>query len=56
MSGCPAGYGRSAMDFSVGDKVRLVTCDDPNHEARFVAEEIRDQHNARVAYRDMAVL
>jgi superfamily I DNA/RNA helicase len=39
-----------------GDTVRLVTCDDPSHEARFVAEEIRDQHNARVAYRDMAVL
>jgi superfamily I DNA/RNA helicase len=39
-----------------GDKVRLVHCDDPNHEARFVAEEIRDLHNDRVAYRDMAVL
>jgi superfamily I DNA/RNA helicase len=39
-----------------GDRVRLVTCDDPGAEARFVAEEIRDLYRARVAYRDMAVL
>ncbi|HEX6240848.1 MAG TPA: UvrD-helicase domain-containing protein [Polyangiales bacterium] len=39
-----------------GDKVRLVECEDPGHEARFVAEEIRTLHRERVAYRDMAVL
>jgi superfamily I DNA/RNA helicase len=39
-----------------GDKVRLVECDDPGHEARFVAEEIRELHRDRVPYRDMAVL
>jgi DNA helicase-2/ATP-dependent DNA helicase PcrA len=39
-----------------GDKVRLVMCDDPGHEARYVAEEIRDLHNDRLAYRDMAIL
>ena len=39
-----------------GDKVRLVMCDDPGHEARYVAEEIRDRYNERIAYRDMAVL
>jgi DNA helicase-2/ATP-dependent DNA helicase PcrA len=39
-----------------GDPVRLVACDDPGHEARFVATEIRELHRDRVAYRDMAVL
>jgi superfamily I DNA/RNA helicase len=39
-----------------GDKVRVVMCDDPGHEARYVAEEIRDLHQDRLAYRDMAVL
>jgi superfamily I DNA/RNA helicase len=39
-----------------GDKVRLVGCTDPGHEARFVAEEIRDLHRDRVAYRDIAIL
>jgi ATP-dependent DNA helicase Rep len=39
-----------------GDKVRLVQCEDPGHESRFVAEEIRSLHRERVAYRDMAVL
>jgi superfamily I DNA/RNA helicase len=39
-----------------GDKVRIVACDDPGHEARFVAEEIRELYRDRVAYRDMAVL
>jgi superfamily I DNA/RNA helicase len=36
--------------------VRIVQCEDPGHEARFVAEEIRTLHRDRVAYRDMAVL
>jgi len=39
-----------------GDKVRLVPCEDPGHESRFVAEEIRDLYRDRHAYRDMAVL
>jgi ATP-dependent DNA helicase Rep len=39
-----------------GDKVRLVTCNDPNHEARFVAEEIRDIAKTGINYRDIAVL
>jgi DNA helicase-2/ATP-dependent DNA helicase PcrA len=39
-----------------GDNVRIVACDDPGHEARFVAEEIRELHRERHAYRDMAVL
>ncbi len=39
-----------------GDKVRLVPCDDPGHEARFVIEEIKDLHQDRLAYRDMAIL
>ncbi|MET0284720.1 MAG: UvrD-helicase domain-containing protein, partial [Polyangiales bacterium] len=40
-----------------GDKVRLVQCNDPGHEARFVAEEIRDlAKSGAVHYRDMAVL
>ncbi len=39
-----------------GDKVRLVVCEDPVHEARFVAEEIRSLAAGRLAYRDMAVL
>ncbi len=39
-----------------GDKVRIVVCDDPGHEARFVIEEIRAQYHERVAYRDMAIL
>jgi ATP-dependent DNA helicase Rep len=39
-----------------GDKVKLVACTDPGHEARFVTEEIRDLYRDRVAYRDMAVL
>jgi DNA helicase-2/ATP-dependent DNA helicase PcrA len=39
-----------------GDKVRLAVCNDPGHEARFVAEEIRDLHRDRLAYRDIAVL
>ena len=39
-----------------GDKVKLVACQDPGHEARFVTEEIRDLYRERIAYRDMAVL
>lgn len=39
-----------------GDRVRLVTAEDPGQEARFVAEEIRDLHLARVPYRNIAVL
>lgn len=40
-----------------GDKVRMVACTDPGHEARFVAEEIRDLYrNDRRNYRDMAIL
>jgi superfamily I DNA/RNA helicase len=39
-----------------GDKVRLVTCDDPGHEARYVMEEIKDLHQDRLPYRDMAIL
>jgi DNA helicase-2/ATP-dependent DNA helicase PcrA len=39
-----------------GDNVRLVQCEDPGHESRFVAEEIRELHRDRVAYRDMAIL
>jgi superfamily I DNA/RNA helicase len=39
-----------------GDKVRIVACEDPGHEARFVAEEIRELYRDRVAYREMAVL
>ena len=39
-----------------GDKVRICACNDPGHEARFVAEEIRELHRDRIAYRDIAVL
>jgi superfamily I DNA/RNA helicase len=39
-----------------GDKVRMVVCDDPGHEARYVVEEIKDLHQDRLAYRDMAIL
>ncbi|MFT3927383.1 MAG: 3'-5' exonuclease [Myxococcales bacterium] len=39
-----------------GDKVRLVACDDPGHESRFVAEEIKDLHRDRLPYKDMAIL
>jgi superfamily I DNA/RNA helicase len=39
-----------------GDNVRLVSCEDPGHEARFAAEEIKELHRDRHAYRDMAVL
>jgi DNA helicase-2/ATP-dependent DNA helicase PcrA len=40
-----------------GDKVRMVACDDPGHEARFVAEEIKDLHrDDRLPYRDIAIL
>ncbi len=39
-----------------GDKVRMVACEDPGHEARFVIEEIRAQAHERVPYRDMAIL
>ncbi len=39
-----------------GDRVRLVSCTDPGHEARFVAQEIRDLHRDRLAFREIAVL
>ncbi|HEX5660499.1 MAG TPA: UvrD-helicase domain-containing protein [Polyangiales bacterium] len=40
-----------------GDKVRIVQCVDPGHEARFVTEEIRSRaKDDRVPYRDMAIL
>jgi superfamily I DNA/RNA helicase len=39
-----------------GDRVRLVACTDPGHEARFVTEEIRDLYRDRLPYRDMAIL
>ncbi|MEY4509417.1 MAG: hypothetical protein RLZZ450_1539 [Pseudomonadota bacterium] len=39
-----------------GDRVRLVPCTDPGHEARFVTEEIRDLYRDRLPYRDMAIL
>jgi ATP-dependent DNA helicase Rep len=39
-----------------GDKVRIVACDDPGAEARFLAEEIRELYRDRVAYREIAVL
>lgn len=39
-----------------GDKVRMVVCEDPGHESRFVVEEIRSLHHSRVPYRDMAIL
>jgi superfamily I DNA/RNA helicase len=39
-----------------GDKVRLVQCNDPNHEARFVAEEIRDVARTGIPYKEMAIL
>ncbi len=39
-----------------GDKVRLVQCDDPGHEARFVTEEIKDLSRDRLPYKDMAIL
>jgi superfamily I DNA/RNA helicase len=40
-----------------GESVRMVSCSDPGHEARFVTEEIRDLAKDRVVpYRDVAIL